>query len=255
MSVYYNENDPFAAQWLRNLIAAGHLPAGHVDERSITDVEPSDLDGFTQHHFFAGIGGWPLALRLAGWRDAEPVWTGSPPCQDASIAAEIHNRRTGLDGHRTGLASAWLGLVERVGPYRVLFENVPGLSRWIEEITARFEGAGYRVSRYSRSSAAAGSLHQRRRLWLAADTAESGLEKPWLAPSPAHASRPWVEPARYAADAVARLDSSMDAGVSNRVATVRAAGNAIDPHVAASVIKEWVGMMSNERPEAETEAG
>ena len=33
MTAYYNEIDPYAAQWLRNLIAAGHLPAGDVDER------------------------------------------------------------------------------------------------------------------------------------------------------------------------------------------------------------------------------
>ena len=52
---YYNENDPYAAQWLRNLIAAGELPDGHVDDRSITDVQPDDLDGYTQCHFFAGI--------------------------------------------------------------------------------------------------------------------------------------------------------------------------------------------------------
>lgn len=35
---YYNEIDPFAAQWLRNLIAAGHIAPGEVDERSIEDV-------------------------------------------------------------------------------------------------------------------------------------------------------------------------------------------------------------------------
>ena len=40
---YYNENDPFAAQWLRNLIAAGHIVPGDVDERSIVDVRPGDL--------------------------------------------------------------------------------------------------------------------------------------------------------------------------------------------------------------------
>ncbi len=40
---YYNENDPYAAQWLRNLIAAGHIAPGDVDERSIVDVRASDL--------------------------------------------------------------------------------------------------------------------------------------------------------------------------------------------------------------------
>jgi DNA (cytosine-5)-methyltransferase 1 len=32
---YYNEIDPFAAQWLRNLIDAGHIAPGDVDERDI----------------------------------------------------------------------------------------------------------------------------------------------------------------------------------------------------------------------------
>ena len=58
MTAYYNENDPYAAQWLRNLIAAGHIAAGDVDERSIVDVRPADLEGYKQCHFFAGIVGW-----------------------------------------------------------------------------------------------------------------------------------------------------------------------------------------------------
>ena len=85
---YYNEFDPYAAQWLRNLIAAGHLPAGEVDERSIVDVQPNDLDGYRQCHFFAGIGGWSLAARLAGWPDDRELWTGSCPCQPFSAAGK-----------------------------------------------------------------------------------------------------------------------------------------------------------------------
>ena len=84
MTVYYNEIDPYAAQWLRNLIAAGHIAPGVVDERSIEDIAPKELHGFTQCHFFAGIGVWSLALRNAGWPDDRPVWTGSCPCQPFS---------------------------------------------------------------------------------------------------------------------------------------------------------------------------
>ena len=65
--VYYNDNDPFAAQWLCNLVSAGLLPAGDVDDRSVKEVRPDDLKGYEQCHFFAGIGGWPCALGLAGW--------------------------------------------------------------------------------------------------------------------------------------------------------------------------------------------
>ncbi len=66
-AAYYNEVDPYAAAWLRNLIAAGHITPGEVDTRSIVDVRPADLAGFTRCHFFAGIGVWDYALRLAGW--------------------------------------------------------------------------------------------------------------------------------------------------------------------------------------------
>ena len=86
MTAYYNEHEPYAAQWLRNLIAAGHIAPGDVDARDIQDVTPDDLAGYTQCHFFAGIGGWSYALRLAGWPDDRPVWTGSCPCQPFSAA-------------------------------------------------------------------------------------------------------------------------------------------------------------------------
>src|SRR5690606_5685684 len=87
MSVYYNEINADVAAWLRQLIADGHLPDGDVDTRDIRDVQASEIRGYRQCHFFAGIGGWPLALRLAGWPDDKPVWTGSPPCQRFSSAA------------------------------------------------------------------------------------------------------------------------------------------------------------------------
>lgn len=80
MAAYYNEHDAAAAQWLRNLIAMGAIAPGDVDERSITEVQPDDLRGYVQCHFFAGIGGWSLAARLAGWPDDRPLWTGSCPC-------------------------------------------------------------------------------------------------------------------------------------------------------------------------------
>ena len=87
MIAYYNEIDPFAAEWLRNLIAAGHVMAGDVDERSIVEVSADDLAGYDRCHFFAGIAGWDLALQLAGWED-RPVWTGSCPCQPLSSAGQ-----------------------------------------------------------------------------------------------------------------------------------------------------------------------
>lgn len=78
---YYSDNDVFCAAMLQNLVDAKLLPYGHVDCRSILDVTPADLRGYTSCHFFAGIGGWPLALRIAGWPEERPVWTASCPCQ------------------------------------------------------------------------------------------------------------------------------------------------------------------------------
>ncbi|MCM1513317.1 MAG: DNA cytosine methyltransferase [Oxalobacter formigenes] len=88
MAAYYNEHDPFAAQWLRNLIAEGLIAPGDVDERDIRDVRAVDIVEYDQCHFFAGIGGWSYALRLAGWPDDKPVWTGSCPCQPFSYAGK-----------------------------------------------------------------------------------------------------------------------------------------------------------------------
>jgi DNA (cytosine-5)-methyltransferase 1 len=55
---YYNEFNPAAAAWLRELIVRHLIAPGDVDTRSITEVQPDDLRGYAQCHFFAGIGGW-----------------------------------------------------------------------------------------------------------------------------------------------------------------------------------------------------
>ena len=83
---YYNDSDLFVCAWLRELIKAGLIADGEVDERPIEEVRASDVVGFERVHFFAGIGGWDRALTLAGWTG--PVWTGSCPCQPFSPAGK-----------------------------------------------------------------------------------------------------------------------------------------------------------------------
>ena len=61
VAAYYKEIDPYAARWLRNFIEAGHIAVGVVDERDILDIKPPELMGYTQCHFFAGIGVWSLS--------------------------------------------------------------------------------------------------------------------------------------------------------------------------------------------------
>ena len=116
---YYNEWDKGAAAWLRELIKAGHIPPGIVDERSITEVKKEDLAGFTQCHFFCGIGGWPLALRLAGFPEETPLWTGSPPCQPFSVAGKQLGQ---LDERH--LAPTFMRLVDQCKPPLLFGEQV-----------------------------------------------------------------------------------------------------------------------------------
>jgi DNA (cytosine-5)-methyltransferase 1 len=134
---WYNENAPYPAQWLRNLIQRKLIPDGDVDTRSIADVRPADLRGYTQCHFFAGIGGWSLALRLAGWPDDRPVWTGSCPCQPFSAAG----KGRGVDDER----HLWPELRRLIGQRRppvVLGEQVASTAgrAWLDAVRADLEG-------------------------------------------------------------------------------------------------------------------
>ncbi|WP_195765976.1 DNA cytosine methyltransferase, partial [Yersinia enterocolitica] len=129
MTAYYNEIDPYAAQWLRNLIRAGHIAPGYVDERSIEDVRPDDLREFTQCHFFAGVGVWSYALRQAGWPDDKPVWTGSCPCQPFSAAGKGDGFN---DDRHLWPSFAWL--IEQHRPSIVFGEQVASkaIDAWID---------------------------------------------------------------------------------------------------------------------------
>lgn len=178
MAVYYNEFDPFAAQWLRNLIDAGLIPAGDVDERSILDVRPADLAGYTQCHFFAGIGGWPLALRLAGWPDDRPVWTGSCPCQSLSSAG----KRKGHADERH-LWPAFYSLIAERQPPTVFGEQVASKDgrEWFAAVRADLEGLGYAVGGADLCAAGVGAPHIRQRLFWVADA--DCRQRHWIANS------------------------------------------------------------------------
>lgn len=164
-SAYYNEIDPFAAQWLRNLIAAWHIAPGEVDERSIEDVTPDDLRGFTQCHFFAGIGVWSHSLRLAGWPDDLPVWTGSCPCQPFSPAG----KGDGFADERH-LWPQFFHLISERRPQHVFGEQVAAgnANVWFDLVQADLEGMGYAFGLVPFTSAGIGAPHIRERAyWVA----------------------------------------------------------------------------------------
>jgi DNA (cytosine-5)-methyltransferase 1 len=182
MTAYYNEYDPGAAAWLRELIKNSLIADGEVDERSILDVTADDLKGFTQCHFFAGIGGWSYALRLVGWPDDQPVWTGSPPCQPFSTAGQ----RKGKDDERH-LAPHFASLVASGRPPILFGEQVASAAvfgkaarktrsqsegepewAWIDDLQDRLEAAHYAVGASDIPAAGVGAPHIRQRTFFGA---------------------------------------------------------------------------------------
>lgn len=130
--------------------------------RRSSEAGPDPAVGLTHASFFSGVGGLDQGLERAGWRtlsfsEIDPyanavlarhwpdvpnlgdittlndpeqadwhgatLFSGGFPCQDLSIAG----KRKGLAGGRSGLAYAFLTLVERHRPRALLLENVPGL--------------------------------------------------------------------------------------------------------------------------------
>lgn len=161
---YYNEIDPFACEWLRNLIEAGHIPAGDVDERDIRSVQPDDLAGYGQKHLFAGLGGFAHACRLAGLPDDFDVLTGGFPCQPFSVAG----RQLAQSDDRH-LWPEMCRLVASLRPAWVLGENVAGLvGLALDGVCADLETDGFACRAVIIPACAVDAPHRRDRVWIIA---------------------------------------------------------------------------------------
>lgn len=227
---YYNEIDPYPAQWLRNLMAAGHIPTGDVDERSITDVQPDDLHGYVQCHFFAGIGGWPLALKLAGWPVDRPVWTGSCPCQPFSTASRGRGGRTGSDKH---LWPHWFRLIRARRPVAIFGEQVANALDWLSEVRGDMEGSSYAFGASDIPACAVGADHIRPRIWFLAHTDVRAEHVG------AEYAETQVLPWRDRICSGVLPENGVSRGLAERSAG-RGFGNAIVPQVAAEVIAAYM---------------
>jgi DNA (cytosine-5)-methyltransferase 1 len=174
---FYNEFDASAAAWLRQLIAEGLIPPGDVDERSITEIKPHELSKYTQCHFFAGIGGWSLALELAGWPTDRPVWTGSCPCQPFSVGNVAHGGGKGKADHRH-LWPVFGRLVAECQPAIIVGEQVAAAvgKGWWDEAASDLEACGYAVAAAVLPAGAFGADHERKRLFWGAHTSGEGRE-------------------------------------------------------------------------------
>ena len=179
-TAFYNDNDSYAAQWTRNLIAAGEIAAGVVDERSIRDLKPADVASYRQCHFFSGVGVWSRALRDAGWPTDVNVWSGSCPCQPLSQAGQ----RRGFADERH-LWPEWFRLIAACRPAVVVGEQVSskdGLA-WLDLVFADLEGADYTVRAIDIPAASVGGPHARQRLYYVAYARERGraiVSASWL---------------------------------------------------------------------------
>jgi len=250
MSAYYNEFDPHAAQWLRNLIKAGHIAPGDVDERSIEDVAPSDLIGYTQCHFFAGVGVWSLALREAGWPDDRPVWTGSCPCQPFSAAG----KGDGFADERH-LWPAFYHLIDQWRPAKIFGEQVASkdVDPWVDLVHADLEALGYIFGGVPFPSAGVGAPQIRDRLYWVADaddperraTKSCGHKPDWPPAGRFQSHRNTWQRLHGPDWRTAAAEFCQDAhGVAGRVGRLRAYGNAINKEAAVAFIvaseEAWV---------------
>lgn len=258
---YYNEWDAGAAAWLRELINNKLIPYGYVDERSITEVTPSDLEGFTQCHFFAGIGGWPLALKLAGVPESFRLWTGSPPCQPFSDAGQS----LGFDDERH-LAPAFLRLIRECRPEFIFGEQVKAAVRkhWLDFVFLNLEERGYSCGASVLPACSVGSPQERQRIIFGARMGNpngEGVEGLRKSQQIIFQKRREVQK-RHAlsSDVASHLWSSWESdrgadkeariipvgfceathGLSARVGRLRGYGNAIVPQVAVEFIKAFM---------------
>ena len=168
---YYNENDPKTAKWLKQLIDQNLIADGDVDERDIRDVKAEEIRGYTQYHFFGGIGGWSLALRQAGWEDSRPVITGSCPCQPFSSAGAKKGKKD--ERH---LWPEMLRLIKGITDstnYPTIFgEQVVGATKsWFHDVQNDLARENYATGMVVFPACGIGAPHLRQRIyWFSTST-------------------------------------------------------------------------------------
>lgn len=171
---FYNDIDSFCFDCLRRLIDDRELPQGRVDRRSILHVKSQDLEAYRQCHFFAGIGGWPLALRMAGWPEEIECWTGSCPCQPYSTAGKGRG-----DDDSRNIWGEFYRLIRECRPKFVFGEQVANAIRygWLDRISTDLEREGYAVGAAVLGAHSINAPHKRQRLYWVADSTGNGRER------------------------------------------------------------------------------
>lgn len=234
---FYNEIDDFACGWLSNLMDAGLITPGVIDDRSIEEVTATDVAGFERVHFFAGIGGWDYSLTLAGWNGQ--AWTGSCPCQPFSVAG----KQNGADDKRH-LWPEFFRLIGKQRPPAVFGEQVAGALgiEWADGVAKDMEAIGYAFGAAVLPSTCVGAGHQRNRLFFVANpsgaNAAGGNPYLWRSPRAQQVARPWAFANWQGGRPDISLVNGLPDGMDKRIAG--GFGNAIVPQVAAEFISAYM---------------
>lgn len=163
---FYNEIDEQAAEWIRELIKLKVITDGVVDNRSIVDVVPSDLKGFSRCHFFAGIACWDYALNQAGYDGDGVVFSASLPCQPFSDAGA----GKGFEDERH-LWPVFFELFKACRPDVLFGEQVSSKDAliWYDVVKADLNSIGYPVVAMDIPASLVGGPHRRQRLYFCAE--------------------------------------------------------------------------------------
>lgn len=253
MSAYYNEIDPYCVEWLKALIAEGLIADGVVDSRPIQEVTPEELVEYTQCHFFAGLGGWSYAARIAGWPDGRQLWSGSCPCQPFSLAG----KQQGFDDPRH-LWPYFFPLIRTCRPSLVVGEQTASAAgyAWFDRVGADLESEDYAWRACDIPACSVNAPQIRNRLYwlgrtntqrLPVSEREAVLRSRWrseggAAAEPSGAFAFWDEHRLIGPDhkgQYRRVKSGVRLlvnGLPARVPKLRALGNSIVPEAAAEVL-------------------
>lgn len=166
---FYNESNRYCVAWLNNLIDTDWICHGRVYKMSIEDVDAKEVKKFNQAHFFAGIGGWSYALRLAKWPDSRPVWTGSPPYEPFN-AKDAKKWKE----HPLNFWDSWFRLIAECKPPVIFIEtSIKAIQNsWYDVISNDLENIDYAVGAAVLPACGVGAPQIGRRLWVVAESNE-----------------------------------------------------------------------------------
>lgn len=162
---------------------------------------------------------------------AADIIFGGPPCQETSVAAAIHGKRS---GHSLWPYMLCAGL--NAGVEWFVVEQPPGHAAWEAQVYRHLCQAGYHVARLVFGAEDIGAPYPRRRVYLIACTSLPRLEVAWAARSSAIESAKRAAMARgdWHPDTIPAfgLDTWRAEDVHERRETIEALGDSNPPAMA-----------------------